>query len=187
MQLGSLGPLPEGADWQELAACHGQSVLLKLTLISLEGFCLATLAAADRLAYARGRKEAGGRFFKRSCFASALERYSLAAELLSYVEDLKDGSLISEAKELRLMCELNAIVCLLKLQKWREAETVSCSVLKQRPDNEKALFCRARALLEQGDAARAGIDLRKVLNINPENHAAKQLLDRTRRFKYRYC
>ena len=37
-----------------------------------------------------GRKEAAGRFFKRQRFEAALERYSLAAEMLTQRDDIKE-------------------------------------------------------------------------------------------------
>ena len=37
-----------------------------------------------------GRKDAGSKFFKRDKFESALERYSLAAEMLGHRDDIKD-------------------------------------------------------------------------------------------------
>ncbi|CAE7652676.1 FKBP62 [Symbiodinium sp. CCMP2456] len=70
--------------------------------------------------------------------------------------------------------------CLLKLEKWREAEAVCNAILRASPDNEKALFRRAKALLASGDAARAEVDLRRVLEANSGNAEAKQLLQKAR-------
>ena len=82
-----------------------------------QDLCLATLEGHERLEYAKGlsaigrermhrirnhwepgsfcipvlgRKDAGSKFFKRDKFESALERYSLAAEMLGHRDDIKD-------------------------------------------------------------------------------------------------
>ncbi|CAE8671012.1 unnamed protein product, partial [Polarella glacialis] len=169
------------APWKVLSDCVGKTLLFKLNLVEAEDLCLATLPANERLDYAKDRKEAGSRFFKRGCSEAALERYSLAAELLGHIDDIKDSSQNKEAKEVRTLCELNAAACLLKLENWRGAEAVCSAVLRQNPDNEKALFRRAKALLAQGDGPRAQVDLRKVLDANPGNGEARQMLQEARR------
>lgn len=178
--FGRLGTA-EGGDWQELNKYSGQEILMKLTLTDFEDLHIATLSAADRLKYARGRKDAGGRFFKRSRFTAALERYSLASELLTYVDDIKDAAMQGEAKDVKMQCEGNAAACLLKLEKWREAEAVCSAVLKQYPSNEKARFRRGKARLQQGDWGGSEADLRQVLEANPQNAEARQLLASVRK------
>lgn len=174
------GALPETGLWQALAPCRGKEVILKLQLVEVQDLCLATLEGHERLEYAKGRKDAGSKFFKRDKFESALERYSLAAEMLGHRDDIKDNALWAQAQDVRVLCELNAAACLLKLEKWREAEAVCNAILRASPDNEKALFRRAKALLASGDAARAEVDLRRVLEANSGNAEAKQLLQKAR-------
>lgn len=175
------GTFPEDADWQEFVKHRGKELLMKLTLKEAEDLHVATLPSIDRLKYASGRKDAGSNYYKRDRFLAALERYSLAAEMLNYIDDIKESTLNIEATQVRITCELNAAMCLLKLGKWREAEGVCSVILRARPDNEKALFRRARALLEIGEGARAEMDLKKVLEVNPENTEAKALLARAKR------
>ncbi|CAE7652900.1 FKBP70, partial [Symbiodinium necroappetens] len=160
--------------------CCGKEIILKLQLVEVQDLCLATLEGHERLEYAKGRKDAGSKFFKRDKFESALERYSLAAEMLGHRDDIKDNALWAQAQDVRALCELNAAACLLKLEKWREAEAVCNAILRASPDNEKALFRRAKALLASGDAARAEVDLRRVLEANSGNAEAKQLLQKAR-------
>jgi len=180
-KFGDFGAMPETPPWSELSSCCGGPVLLKIELIEAQDLCLATLEAAERLEYAKSRKDAGGRYFKRGRYESALERYSLASEMLGHTDDIKDARLNLQAKEVKGLSELNAAACLLKLEKNREAEDVCSSLLRQNPDNEKARFRRAKALLAQGDGARAQGDLRKILEVNPGNAEAKQLLQQARR------
>eukprot|EP00933_Yihiella_yeosuensis_P042828 TRINITY_DN3748_c1_g2_i1.p1 TRINITY_DN3748_c1_g2~~TRINITY_DN3748_c1_g2_i1.p1 ORF type:complete len:387 (+),score=107.67 TRINITY_DN3748_c1_g2_i1:93-1253(+) len=179
--FGAFGAMPEGSDWKDLSSCHGKKILLKVHLVEAEELCLASIGAEERLDYAKDRKEAGGRYFKRGCFHAALERYSLSAEMLGHTDDIKNATKNLEAKEIRQLCELNAAACLLKLSMFREAEQVTAAVLRLQPDNEKALFRHAKALTGMGDGARAQRDLRKVLEINPGNVEAKQLLQQARR------
>lgn len=181
LPFGRWGPAPQSEDWKDIVGCEGKSLLLRLELVEFDELCLATLSGAERFAYARGRKEAGGRFFKRSRFAAALERYSIAAEMLEYKDDLKAAATETEVKELCLTCEVNAAACLLKLERWREAEAVCSAVLRRHPANEKALFRRAKALLEQDEGGRAQIDLKKLVQLNPSSAEARELMARAKR------
>lgn len=58
--------------------------------------------------------------------------------MLSHRDDIKDNALYSQAQEVRSACELNAAACLLKLEKWREAQQVCDAILRTNPANEKA-------------------------------------------------
>ncbi|CAK9064690.1 unnamed protein product [Durusdinium trenchii] len=149
----------------------GKEVLMKLELLEAQDLCLATLEGHERLEYAKGRKDAGGRYFKRGWFQAALERYSLTAEMLTHRDDIKVKS----------ACELNAAACLLKLEKWRDVEAVCNAILRTNPANEKALFRRGKALLALGEADRAEKDLKKVLEVNAGNSEAKHLLQQARK------
>ncbi|CAK9091146.1 Peptidyl-prolyl cis-trans isomerase FKBP62 (PPIase FKBP62) (70 kDa peptidyl-prolyl isomerase) (FK506-binding protein 62) (AtFKBP62) (Immunophilin FKBP62) (Peptidylprolyl isomerase ROF1) (Protein ROTAMASE FKBP 1) (Rotamase) [Durusdinium trenchii] len=159
----------------------GKEVLMKLELLEAQDLCLATLEGHERLEYAKGRKDAGGRYFKRGWFQAALERYSLTAEMLTHRDDIKDNSLWSQAQEVKSACELNAAACLLKLEKWRDVEAVCNAILRTNPANEKALFRRGKALLALGEADRAEKDLKKVLEVNAGNSEAKHLLQQARK------
>ncbi|CAK9091078.1 Peptidyl-prolyl cis-trans isomerase FKBP62 (PPIase FKBP62) (70 kDa peptidyl-prolyl isomerase) (FK506-binding protein 62) (AtFKBP62) (Immunophilin FKBP62) (Peptidylprolyl isomerase ROF1) (Protein ROTAMASE FKBP 1) (Rotamase) [Durusdinium trenchii] len=179
--FGELGALPETGLWQSLSSCMGKEVLMKLELLEAQDLCLATLEGHERLEYAKGRKDAGGRYFKRGWFQAALERYSLTAEMLTHRDDIKDNSLWSQAQEVKSACELNAAACLLKLEKWRDVEAVCNAILRTNPANEKALFRRGKALLALGEADRAEKDLKKVLEVNAGNSEAKHLLQQARK------
>eukprot|EP00913_Durusdinium_trenchii_P021754 g20439.t2 len=172
----------------------GKEVLMKLELLEAQDLCLATLEGHERLEYAKGRKDAGGRYFKRGwCNDKTLQvtpsvpcclaprRYSLTAEMLTHRDDIKDNSLWSQAQEVKSACELNAAACLLKLEKWRDVEAVCNAILRTNPANEKALFRRGKALLALGEADRAEKDLKKVLEVNAGNSEAKHLLQQARK------
>ena len=64
--------------------------------------------------------------------------------MLSHRDDIKSTALYSEASEVRRACELNAAACLLKLERWREAQQVCDAILRLNPANEKASFYRSR-------------------------------------------
>lgn len=180
-KFGEFGPLPETGMWQSLSTCVDKEVLMKVELLEAQDLCLATLEGHERLEYAKGRKDAAARYFKRGKYEAALERYSLAAEMLQDRADIKDTSLYSQAKEVRSACELNAAACLLKLEKWRDVEAVCNAILRTNPVNEKALFRRGKALLALGHGDRAEKDLKQVLEVNPNNAEARQLLQQAKK------
>jgi len=180
-KFGVFGPLPEMGMWQSLASCLNKEVLIKIEILEVQDLCLATLEGHERLDYAKGRKDAGGRYFKRAKYESALERYSLASEMLQHRDDIKDNTLWTQAQEVKSACELNAAACLLKMEKWRDAEAVCNAILRANPSNEKALFRRGKALLSLGDGDRAEKDLKKILEVNPNNAEAKQLLQQAKK------
>lgn len=180
-KFGEFGPLPETGMWQSLSTCVDKEVLMKVELLEAQDLCLATLEGHERLEYAKGRKDAAAGYFKRGKYEAALERYSLAAEMLQDRADIKDTSLYSQAKEVRSACELNAAACLLKLEKWRDVEAVCNAILRTNPVNEKALFRRGKALLALGHGDRAEKDLKQVLEVNPNNTEAQKLLQQAKK------
>lgn len=180
-KFGEFGPLPEMGMWQSLSTCVDKELLMKVELLEAQDLCLATLEGHERLDYAKGRKDAAANYFKRGKYEAALERYSLAAEMLQDRADIKDTSLYSQAKEVRSACELNAAACLLKLEKWRDVEAVCNAILRTNPVNEKALFRRGKALLALGHGDRAEKDLKQVMEVNPNNTEAQKLLQQAKK------
>ena len=66
-----LGAPPDA--WRCLSHCVGRRVLIRVELLAAQELHVATLEGHERLAYAVGRKEAAGSYFKRKRYAEALE------------------------------------------------------------------------------------------------------------------
>ncbi|KAK7476480.1 hypothetical protein BaRGS_00032315 [Batillaria attramentaria] len=70
----------------------------------------------------------------------------------------------------------NRALAYLRLSKWDEAVKDCNYVLKMEPQNLKALLRRGTALKGKGDMTRAGQDMRKVLEVEPNNKTALDLM-----------
>nr|KAG5689797.1 hypothetical protein BaRGS_007075 [Batillaria attramentaria] len=70
----------------------------------------------------------------------------------------------------------NRALAYLRLSKWDGAVKDCNYVLKMEPQNLKALLRRGTALKGKGDMTRAGQDMRKVLEVEPNNKTALDLM-----------
>jgi len=136
---------------------------------------MSQLSEEEQLMYAAARKEMGSSLFKAGRVKLALGRYSKVSELFGYVESLSPSAR-SQALELRRLCLLNMAACQLKLRDFAAARDSCSKVLIEDSCNEKALFRRAQASLELGDAAASCRDLRAVADRDPQNREARELL-----------
>lgn len=75
-----------------------------------------------------------------------------------------------------LASNLNLALCYLKLNEPFEAKNSATSVLDIDPKNEKALFRRGQAYLAIGEPQLASTDFKLLLEVEPNNTAAKQQL-----------
>eukprot|EP00929_Paragymnodinium_shiwhaense_P001586 TRINITY_DN101822_c0_g1_i1.p1 TRINITY_DN101822_c0_g1~~TRINITY_DN101822_c0_g1_i1.p1 ORF type:complete len:530 (-),score=171.93 TRINITY_DN101822_c0_g1_i1:266-1855(-) len=133
------------------------------------------MSLEQKLAFARGRKEAGGNIFKQGRYEMALQRYSLAIALLRSLEDLS-GSAEKDAAELMRLCQLNVAACQLKLEDYSAARGTCDGVLEVDRNNVKALFRRASAEFQLGAHTDAAADARRVLELDATNADARKLL-----------
>lgn len=125
----------------------------------------------ERVKFAAGRKEVGGKLFKAQRYGLALERYKAVVEVIGSCE-----SPAQDGVELIRICQLNQAACMLKLNDPSGAKAVCKLVLKDDPSNIKALFRRASAYLALCEYAEAASDLRHLLELDPENKEAQRLL-----------
>jgi len=120
-------------------------------------------------------KEAGSGIFKSGRIRFALNRYQAAVRMYEHDKDIS-----TDAKSLIRVCLLNEAMCHLKLQEPAKAETACSKVLKEDPDNVKALFRRAQALSQIGEFSKALGDLKRAAELDPANAEVRSLYSSVR-------
>eukprot|EP00913_Durusdinium_trenchii_P032431 g30365.t2 len=134
------------------------------------------MSEEEKVDFALERKEVATRLFKNGRYRLAMERYKKILELFNYMESFKDEQMKIKAKELKKTCKLNCAACQLRLQLWHEAEASCNVVLKDEPQNLKALFRRAQAHLGSKNFEDSMRDVKKALDLEPQNREAKALV-----------
>ncbi|KAK9166010.1 hypothetical protein Scep_001201 [Stephania cephalantha] len=128
----------------------------------------------DKIEAAGKKKEQGNILFKAGNYQRAEKRYDKAAD---YV--MEDGNLEDEeqklAKPLRVSCWLNHAACCLKLNKFHDAINLCSKVLGVESQNVKALYRRANAYIEAADLDLSELDIKKALEVDPNNREVKSL------------
>ena len=112
-------------------------------------------------------KDEGNTCFKEGMFSEAAKHYDDAAEL---VED------VVASQDLYFTCLLNAAQAYIKLSDYPTARARTSNVLENDPCNIKALYRRAVCRNHLGAPDEAIIDLKKLLELDPDNQPAKQEL-----------
>merc|ERR1712107_708649 len=128
-----------------------------------------------KVGFGTSRKEMGSTLFKRGRTALALERYKVA-EMFSYIDSMKDETLKTKAKDLKRLCELNKAACFLKLKDYAEAKKACETVLKDEPNNVKAMFRKAQACYEMKDIQDCMRELKRLIEIDAQNKEARALM-----------
>ncbi|CAH1449301.1 unnamed protein product [Lactuca virosa] len=78
-----------------------------------------------------------------------------------------------QTKVLKVSCNLNNAACKLKTKEYKEVEKLCTKVLEMESKNVKALYRRAQAYIIVGDLDLDEIDIKKALEIAPENRDLK--------------
>eukprot|EP00434_Breviolum_minutum_P014173 symbB.v1.2.012494.t1/scaffold862.1/size157115/3 len=106
----------------------------------------------------------GSNLFKQGRIELALERYKKVMDLLNYIDNFKDDNKV-KAKELKKVCDLNKAACHLKLKQHQDARRC-CN---------NALFRRAQAAFGLYEYAECVRDIKRILELDPNNREAKVL------------
>ncbi|MED6186587.1 hypothetical protein PIB30_068138, partial [Stylosanthes scabra] len=126
------------------------------------------LKSNEKIEMAKRKKEEGNVLFKGCKYERAAKKYDKAADYVS-----EDGSFgddeEKQAKALRVSCWLNGAACCLKLNNFPEAIKLCSQVLDVEFCNVKALYRRAQAYIETGDFLLADVDIKKALEVDPQN------------------
>lgn len=126
----------------------------------------------ERLETARRKKEEGNLLFKEGKYQKAGKKYDKGADYVS--EDGNFGDDESKlARELRLSFWLNGAACSLKLNDFQEAIKLCSKVLDIEFHNVKALYRRAQAYMQVADLVLAELDIKKALEVDPQNREVK--------------
>jgi len=133
-----------------------------------------SLSEEEKVEYALSRKEVGGNLFKQGRIEMALERYKKVIDLFSYVDNFKDETK-EKATDLKKVCQLNKAACHLKLKQNQDAKKACEEVLKVDTSNVKALYRRAQAQLGLNEFSDCMSDIKRILEIDPQNKEARVL------------
>ncbi|CAL5058213.1 unnamed protein product [Urochloa decumbens] len=127
---------------------------------------------AEKIEAAAKKKDEGNVWFKVSKYARASKRYKKALSFIEY-----DSSFSEEEKQLskplKISCKLNNAACKLKLKDYKEAKELCTEVLELDNTNVKALYRRAQAYTSLVELDLAEADIKKALEIDPDNRDVK--------------
>ncbi|XP_020096089.1 70 kDa peptidyl-prolyl isomerase-like [Ananas comosus] len=127
---------------------------------------------AEKIEAAGKKKEEGNALFKLGKYERASKRYEKAAKFIEYDSSFSDEEK-KQSKVLKITCNLNNAACKLKLKDYKQAEKLCTKVLELDSRNVKALYRRAQAYIQLADLDLAEIDIKKALEIDPDNRDVK--------------
>uniref|UniRef100_A0A0C9QRE4 peptidylprolyl isomerase n=1 Tax=Wollemia nobilis TaxID=56998 RepID=A0A0C9QRE4_9CONI len=127
---------------------------------------------AEKLEATGKKKEEGNALFKVGKYWRASKKYEKAAKYIehdsSFTEEEK-----KQARPLKVTCNLNNAACQLKLKDYKQAIKLCTKVLEIESQNVKALYRRAQAYIQTADLELAENDIKKALEIDPNNRDVK--------------
>merc|ERR1712113_1095362 len=140
----------------------------------------------ERLRFSAEQKERGSSHFKAGRARLAQERYARVIELLPEYKREGGSSSIhvdffeysedrEKAQVLKSACKLNLAACALKLEEFYAAARHCDEVLKNDPNNLKALYRRAQGRLGSKDFDDATRDCKRILDLESGHKEAQQL------------
>ncbi|KAG4131361.1 hypothetical protein ERO13_D09G201600v2 [Gossypium hirsutum] len=118
------------------------------------------------------KKEEGNALFKAGKFERASKRYEKAVSFIEYDSSFNDEEK-KQAKLLKVNCNLNNAASKLKLKDYKQAAKLCTKVLELDSGNVKALYRRAQAYMQLVDLDLAEADIKKALEIDPDNRDVK--------------
>ncbi|XP_058736849.1 peptidyl-prolyl cis-trans isomerase FKBP62-like [Vicia villosa] len=130
------------------------------------------MSTEEKIEVAGKKKEEGNVLFKAGKYERASKRYEKAVKNIEY-----DSSFSEEerklSKTLKIASYLNNAACKLKLKEYKDAERLCTKVLDIESTNVKGLYRRAQASMQLGDLDLAEIDVKKALEVEPDNREVK--------------
>ncbi|XP_055809233.1 70 kDa peptidyl-prolyl isomerase-like [Solanum dulcamara] len=119
-------------------------------------------------------KSEGNELFKDGKFQYASRKYEKASKFIQFNHSFNNDDKC-RANTLRLSCYLNNAACKLKMGEHQEASKLCSKVIDYDPCNVKALFRRAQAYLRINELEKAEIDIKKALEVDPNNRDVKMM------------
>ncbi|XP_021749621.1 peptidyl-prolyl cis-trans isomerase FKBP62-like [Chenopodium quinoa] len=126
----------------------------------------------EKIEAAGKKKEEGNALFKAGKYVRASKRYEKAVKFIEYDNAFSDEEK-KLTKVLKVSCNLNNAACKLKLKDYKQAEKLCTKVLDVDSMNVKALYRRAQAYIQLADLELAEFDVKKALEIDPDNREVK--------------
>lgn len=126
----------------------------------------------ERIQVAQRKKEEGNLLFKDGKYQRAVKKYEKAIDCINEDEPFEDDDQ-KIVKSLRVSCWLNGAAACLKWNYFQEAINQCSKVLEVESYNVKALYRRAQAFMEKADLHLAELDIKKALEIDPQNREVK--------------
>ncbi|PON63992.1 Peptidyl-prolyl cis-trans isomerase, FKBP-type [Parasponia andersonii] len=126
----------------------------------------------EKIKAAGKKKEDDNALFKAGKYERASKRYEKAMKYIKYDSFFSDVEK-QQAKVLKITCNLNNAACKLKLKDHKQAEKLCTKVLELDSRNVKALYRRAQAYIQLIDLDLAEMDIKKALEIDPDNRDVK--------------
>ncbi|CAH9140657.1 unnamed protein product [Cuscuta epithymum] len=126
----------------------------------------------EKIEAAIRKKEEGNALFKAGKYARASKRYEKAGKFVEYDNSFSEEEK-KQTKALKISCNLNNAACKLKLKDYKEAIKLCTKVLELETTNVKALYRRAQAHMNMADLDLAEFDIKKALEIDPDNRDVK--------------
>mmetsp|Transcript_117601 Transcript_117601/g.183726 ORF Transcript_117601/g.183726 Transcript_117601/m.183726 type:complete len:259 (-) Transcript_117601:48-824(-) len=135
----------------------------------------------ERFAEGVRQKEQGKEAYAQGNYEEAVDAWCMARGTFKHIverELFKDNpEKLEEVKQLQLVVNLNLAQGYLKNKEFHQAVTHANKVLEVEPQNEKALYRKAAALIDASSYAEAKDTLDRLLEVDPSNASAKQMLN----------
>ncbi|KAK4492181.1 hypothetical protein RD792_002979 [Penstemon davidsonii] len=107
------------------------------------------------------------------CQGGSCEEFPIqAAKYIEYDTSFSEDEK-KQSKALKVTCNLNNAACKLKLKDYKQAEKLCTKVLELESTNVKALYRRSQAYMNLADLDLAEFDIKKALEIDPDNRDVK--------------
>lgn len=171
----------QGSDQPLAAVPPGATVEFEVELVEFENAKASwELDESGKVELCGAIKASGNDFFKRGANERALKKYGRALALVEHESSFKDATVAAEAMAMKKSCLLNKAAVLLRLKRHSEVASACSKVLDTERFNVKALFRRAQAYCATEDFDEAIADLKRALEVEPENRDVAVQLKRAK-------
>jgi len=133
------------------------------------------MSNTDKIAYGEKLKAQGTAYVKAQDWRRAAKLYSECSNVFGYMDNWADDEKKS-GESLAGASKSNEAMCWLKLQQWRDAESICSEILKKETCNVKALYRRGQAYMELKELHDAVRDFKKILEVDESNSDAKRAI-----------